>query len=213
MDEGELVERLSRQQFRCASDTLIAAFEEDPAYRTMFPDEATRVRVHAALWPAVVRYTLRWGEGYSASNCGGIALWLPPGDTKTRVWRGLRAGLWKAALAADPDSRRYFLDVFDRLDDIHSTLMADAHWYLWVLGVRPELQHQGVGSALLAPMLRRAESERMPIYLEAITGRNVGFYEHRGFEVLASGVLPPRGFTYWCMAKRPGASPDAGPNT
>jgi MFS family permease len=50
------------------------------------------------------------------------------------------------------------------------------HWYLWLLGVDPDRQGQGVGSALLAPILARADAEGLPCALETLTERNVWFY-------------------------------------
>lgn len=185
-----------------AAVALAEAFADDPAYALMFADARTRVRAFQALWPALIRYSLRWGQAYEAHGGDALSLWLPPGDTKTTAWRGLRAGLWKAVLTVDAGTRRYFTDTIDHLDSLHARLVPEKHWYLWVLGVRPELQGRGVGTALLEPTLERAQAAGLPVYLEAITEENVAYYEHRGFEVVAAGTIPGRDFPYWCMVHR-----------
>ena len=184
-----------------AATALRSAFADDPAYSLMIPDPRMRERAFAAMWPALIRYSIRWGEGYEAEGADAVALWLPPGSTKTTTWRGLRAGLWRAVFVVDSSTRRYFLDTIDELDTLHEKLVPDRHWYLWVLGVCPELQGRGLGTALLLPVLERARAEALPVYLEAITEENVAFYEHRGFEVVASGKIPGREFPYWCMVR------------
>ena len=41
------------------------------------------------------------------------------------------------------------------------------HYYLDSLGVEPEWQGRGLGSALMQPVLARCDAERMPAYLNA----------------------------------------------
>jgi ribosomal protein S18 acetylase RimI-like enzyme len=85
------------------------------------------------------------------------------------------------------------------VEDVHPT---EPHWYLAVLGVRPESRGRGAGSALLEPGLARADAEGMPCYLESSNKRNVSLYERHGFEIRAEHWLPDGPmFTY--MWRRP----------
>jgi ribosomal protein S18 acetylase RimI-like enzyme len=61
----------------------------------------------------------------------------------------------------------------------------EPHWYLPWIGVRPEAQGKGVGSALLARGLARADADGLPAYLEATSRRNAALYARYGFEVRA----------------------------
>jgi GNAT superfamily N-acetyltransferase len=54
-------------------------------------------------------------------------------------------------------------------DEIHKRIMPDPHWYPVVLGVGPACQGQGIGSALIQPVLKRADADGVPCYLEAVT--------------------------------------------
>jgi GNAT superfamily N-acetyltransferase len=58
------------------------------------------------------------------------------------------------------------------------------HWYILAVGVRPEHQGQGLGSALLAPTLERCDREGLPAYLEASSERSAALYVRLGFEHL-----------------------------
>jgi ribosomal protein S18 acetylase RimI-like enzyme len=59
-----------------------------------------------------------------------------------------------------------------------------AHWHLGPLGVHPESQGHGVGSALLRTFLEMVDAEGSATYLETDVDRNVALYEKFGFAVM-----------------------------
>ncbi|MDQ3739817.1 MAG: GNAT family N-acetyltransferase, partial [Actinomycetota bacterium] len=76
------------------------------------------------------------------------------------------------------------------------------HFYLPTLGVAPEAQGRGLGSALLAPMLERCDVEGVGAYLESSKERNVAFYGRHGFRVVDEMTFP-RGPRLWLMWRDP----------
>ena len=56
-------------------------------------------------------------------------------------------------------------------------------WYLQLLGVEPDRQGSGIGSALVREHLRLADRQGVAAYLET-TIENLGFYGELGFEVI-----------------------------
>jgi GNAT superfamily N-acetyltransferase len=78
----------------------------------------------------------------------------------------------------------------------------DRHLYLAVLGVDPDRQGTGVGSALLAPALELCDRERLPAYLETGKERNIAFYGRHGFRVIERLTLPA-GPPAWLMRREP----------
>jgi ribosomal protein S18 acetylase RimI-like enzyme len=76
-------------------------------------------------------------------------------------------------------------------------------WYLQALGVDPCCQNRGVGTSLIAPVLRMADSEHMPCYLETDIERNVAFYEKSGFHVLAQLEIQGAPLRLWTMHRLP----------
>jgi GNAT superfamily N-acetyltransferase len=77
------------------------------------------------------------------------------------------------------------------------------HYYLDTLSIDPDHQRRGYGSALLAPLLERADAERMPVYLETQRRDNVPFYARFGFEETGEMSLPDSP-PLWKMWREPG---------
>ena len=71
-------------------------------------------------------------------------------------------------------------------DTMRAHRPADVHFYLQGLGVDPPRQGEGLGSAVIGPVLRRCDEESLPAYLERTKERNVGFYGRHAFAVVAA---------------------------
>jgi ribosomal protein S18 acetylase RimI-like enzyme len=77
---------------------------------------------------------------------------------------------------------------------------------LGIVGVDPELQDRGLGSALVKEGLTRADQANCPCYLETSEERNLAFYERYGFAVLEAAPLGAGGLTGWGMRREPRGS-------
>jgi GNAT superfamily N-acetyltransferase len=59
----------------------------------------------------------------------------------------------------------------------------EPHYYVRDVGVHPDMQGNGLGSALLRPTLERCDREGLPAYLEASSERNAALYARLGFQL------------------------------
>ncbi len=200
---------LKRAQAARAADVLARAFDGDVMYAHLFRDRAESLRVMTRLFYGVIVYNLAWGEVWTTPEVAGVACWTAPGKLDATLWRSLRTGfaLQRAVAAFRPEARAPFLAGEAHEGRVHRRLMPGPHWYLWALGVAPERQGEGIGGALLAPLLARADAEGLPCYLETQTEANVAFYARRSFEVLAADELPGQSarVPMWYMAREPRA--------
>jgi len=73
-----------------------------------------------------------------------------------------------------------------------------------MIGVDPDLQGRGLGSALLPEWLSRADAEGRPSYVETMVERKLRFYGRHGFEVLGASAIGPGGPMGWAMRREPG---------
>ena len=81
------------------------------------------------------------------------------------------------------------------------------HYYLDSLGVEPGVAGEGIGSALMEPVLERCDAERMPAYLNAGSARSRDLYLRHGFEVTEEFRLPDGGPPLWRMWREPRLGP------
>jgi predicted N-acetyltransferase YhbS len=75
---------------------------------------------------------------------------------------------------------------------------SEAHVYLYLLAVAPQLQRRGVGGRLLEAVIAHAGEQGMPVLLETMSPRNPPFYARHGFEVQRECDLPG-GMRAWLM--------------
>ena len=196
---------VQRAQFTTVSQVLARAFDDDPTTVYILPDEGQRRRVLPRFFSMGLRLAELYGEPYTTAGTPEAgALWLPPNGYKISPWRMVRSGMLKAPLVFGLSAFGRFLNVMNHLEHLHDRDMgATPHWYLFVLGVDPSRQGQGVGGALIVPKLAQADREGLPCYLETMKPRNVTFYQKHGFEVVVEDDLPKGGPHYWTMKRAP----------
>lgn len=215
MDAATEPVRLVPGQIGEAGEVLGRAFHDDPAVVYMIRDEATRAQVLPHVMGVTTQLGHQYGEVYTTPDAvQGAAVWLPPQDS----WVGpLRTvARWMLAAALFGEARlllgpmkvglggiRRFVSVSNHFEELRKRDVPPQHWYLSVLGIEPERQGQGIGSCLIQPVLARADSERLPCYLETTRERNVPFYQRHGFEVVVEDDLPNGGPRFWTMKRGP----------
>jgi GNAT superfamily N-acetyltransferase len=182
------------------ASTLAAAFADDPVFSWLLPHERSREQRLRRFFTIELRHVgLPRGTVWNCDELRGAAICMPPD-----AWR-LPS---RVALAQVPA----FARVFRRRLLIATTLQAAmelrherrAHWYILAVGVRPEHQGHGLGSALLSPTLARCDRDGLPAYLEASSERSAALYERLGFEHVRELRLrdgPP----LWLMLRPPAA--------
>ncbi len=127
----------------------------------------------------------------------GAALWYPPG-TKHHSLRETLAESLPFLPAGIPH-----LGKASRLQRlIVSNWPREPHWYLSVLSVSPESQHQGYGSALLGPGLAAADRQGLGCWLETQRESNLPFYGRFGFQ-LVRRLEVESGVRLWLLWRPP----------
>ncbi|MDA1297156.1 MAG: GNAT family N-acetyltransferase [Chloroflexi bacterium] len=181
-------------------DRLLAdAFADNAITRKMFGRGDARKRL-MTLNRRVVRN--RRASGLIAEIDGQPAGALISGDSPHCEPDGIAgAGLMVDAIRT---MRWRFLTTLGLYRDVARNHPKWAHRHLTILGVSPELQGRGVGSALLREFCRLADDAGKPCYLETDSEGGKRLYERFGFRVAnqrASGVAP---FIYmWRQAVEP----------
>ena len=195
---------LSSERLDAAAVALARAFHRDPLQTHVFPDAEERSQLSPAHFAALLRYGLQFGEVFTtADETAGAAVWLPPHGWEVTPERAAGTGLDRLGELIGQAPATRFLDAIGFIEPFHHRDMSEAHWYTMVVGVDPSYQGRGIGRALLAPILARADADALPCYLETAQPSNVSFYQHLGFRVLVNAVEPSSGLPMWTFRRGP----------
>lgn len=186
---------------------LDEAFQDDPVSGWVFPGEEYRRRTHHRLMGAFTDIVLADGWIDLTEDGAACALWLSvPGEEDTpeepdeEPAEDAEDVPAQVREAVDPDNER--VESIARLtEDIHPS--GPAHAYLWMIGVAPERQGEGLGTALIASVLDRCDRDGLPAYLEASSERSKGLYERLGFACTGRVLHLPDGPRMWPMWREP----------
>ncbi len=180
---------------------LALAFYDDPVFKWLIPNDSERIHRSERGFTFYLRKVyLPHDECYATEDGAGGALWLPPNTWHLGPIAQLRL---VPSMIAAMGSR--LPQVLRAISTIESNHPQKAHYYLPFVGVEPELQGKGIGTALLQPILDRCDQEGTPAYLEATTPRNRGCYLLQGFEVTEEFQFPKGGPPSWRMWREPRA--------
>jgi GNAT superfamily N-acetyltransferase len=161
-------------------EAVALSFYEDPIFRWIAPDDRRRLReLERGFGLFARRVWFPHDATYTTDRLIGGAFWMPPGTWHLSMFTQLSM-LPAMAVITRGDLVR-LLRVLNAIEAKHPH---EEHYYLAVIGIRPEWQGRGFGSALLRPVLDRCDGERLPAYLEASSPRNRALYERHAFSVV-----------------------------
>ena len=180
---------------------LDEAFQGDPVSGWVFPGDEYRRATHHRLMAAFTGIVLDEGWIDVTEDGSACALWLSVPAAEHDAEEGAADdGAARLRAAVDPGNER--IELIARLtSEIHPA--GRAHEYLWMIGVTPERQGEGIGSALVQHVLDRCDREGLPAYLEASSARSRALYERLGFQLTGRPLDLPNGPQMWPMWREP----------
>jgi GNAT superfamily N-acetyltransferase len=206
---GVAIRRARAEDRDAVAKVLDEAFQQDPVSSWVFPDPEDRRRTHGRLMGAFLDSALAEGYVDMAEDGTAVALWLSvpahedgdaaaPGDTAHGDGGGDGPAEFRELV--DPANER--VEQIARLLDASHPKGA-AHEYLMLIAVSEEVRSQGMGTALIGPVLERCDREGVAAYLEASSMRSRALYERLGFVFTGRTVDLPDGPHMWPMWREP----------
>lgn len=189
---------------------LVRAFWSFPETVHLLPSEAVRRRVLPRYLASDARDAARYGTLLGARTAEGsivgAATWLPPHAYPVSTLRSAReaARLLPAlpwALSALREAQR------GQAANRNQHRCFPPHYWLRAIGVDPAAQHTGIGTALIAPILRLADQTHRGCFLFTATADNVSWYRRFGFTESASYRPTATWPMVWALWREP--HPDA----
>ena len=180
LPDGSDVRKCTAADLPRVVESVARSFYEDPIFKWIAPSDARRPRqLERGFALFARRVWFPHDETYTTDRLIGGAFWMPPGTWHLSLFKQLSM-LPAMTLILRGELPR----LLRLLNAIEAKHPHERHYYLPVIGVRPEWHGRGFGSALLRPILERCDSERLPAYLEASSPRNRALYERHGFAVV-----------------------------
>lgn len=193
------VRRAREAEAAQVKSVIARAFDDDPFVNWCVAQDKRRAGRVYDMMEMAYHMAKAHDEVYTAEGVPGAAFWAPPGknDLGMRQQMRMLPGMVRAmTLRRIPAMSR----AFNAIEKKHPH---EPHWYLSVLGVDPDRQGQGFGTALMQPILEVCDRDGVPAYLESSKEKNVPLYERNGFRVTevfeAPGGAPPM----WLMWRDP----------
>jgi GNAT superfamily N-acetyltransferase len=178
--------------------TVAAAFAHDPAWSFLCGADYDRLAPNFAR--ALFDTRVDSGNVWIVDDVSAVAMWDPPGSSPSpeseQLWQAYRGLAGESA--------------WKRLSDYESALDAvrpsTPYWYLGVLATHPERQNHGLATAVMTPILERADGGGLDCCLETSTISNRQFYGHRGFTD-TTDVHVASGPPTWWLRRAPRQAP------
>ncbi|MFC1902023.1 GNAT family N-acetyltransferase [Chloroflexota bacterium] len=166
-------------------------------WKEVFNDEGK----NRALTEVMVRFCLKYGNVVATSeNIEGVMA-LAPFNKAMTVWRIILSGAFLLSTKISKEAK--MMEVLtNAVEEAKKSLDLGTYIHLLIMGVSQKFQGKGYGGQLLRTATEKAETERLPIYLETQKEANVSLYEKYGFSVKKKIILPePLNLPMWLMVR------------
>ena len=138
-----------------------------------------------------------------SEEMNGFAVWIPFGFSGNKAMSFLMNGGLKlifhsgfGIIARLSKYENYSMGLKKEFTDNYD-------WYLFNLSIKKDAQGKGIASKLMRPMLQFCDDERMVAYLETNKEKNVGLYQHYGFELMREELIPTTTVMHYAMVRYP----------
>jgi ribosomal protein S18 acetylase RimI-like enzyme len=161
--------------------SMAKAFDNDAFVNYLVHQDKKRFdRIVQLFITGLTKLSIPFGEVLTVDNCSGCAIWIPSANVTLGLLQQLALIPDILKISAFSGLMR-MVKCLGELDKVHPK---QKHYYLFFVGVDPSAQKQGLGHALLNPILEKCDKEGIGAYLENTNDANQAFYESNGFKVI-----------------------------
>jgi hypothetical protein len=183
------------------SSALSRAFQNEPSFAWVLPDEQSRREMLPSIFFGAIRFAEAHGQIDTTATADAGALWIRPG--RELIFSQLiRTETAPLPFKLGRSRFRRCMKLVKSIEQVRQRLARGPHWYLMAIGADPCVQEHLMGSALLQAGLSRADSDHVPCYLETFHDRSLPIYEAHGFRIAGAGCIPG-GPSFWAMMRNP----------
>ncbi len=164
-------------------------FADDTAVKYLFGDVSEKTRNRYCQ----TTYRSMFGDAIMISTDAAIdnlIVLCPPGYRGIPTMRFMRSGGLATVFGLGLGAMKRSIAFEKNAVAVRNRYSDDKTWYLMTFAVRAGKTHQGLGSAILRPVLEWMDKNHYSVYLETDKAVNVEMYEHFGFQVVDICMVP-----------------------
>lgn len=160
-------------------DILSKSFETNQSVNYIVKQDENRLKRVRALMDYSFEVCYLFGDVFLSDDKKACALVLYPEKKKTTI----KSILLDAKLIFSCVGVKNIKKTLERESIIKKIQPEGLMYYLWFIGVAPECQNTGIGSALLDELITDSINKERPIYLETSTLKNLPWYKQYDFDI------------------------------
>lgn len=160
-------------------DILTNSFDDNRSVNYIVKNDERRVERIRNLMRYSFNLCNHFGKVVLSENKKACALILFP-DKKRAIAKSV---LWDLQLVKNCVGINGIRKAMSREKRIKALQPKEPRYYLWFIGVSPESQNKGIGSALLSEIISDSEAEGRKLCLETSTEKNIPWYQKFGFVI------------------------------
>ena len=138
-----------------------------------------------------------------SEEINGFAVWIPFGFSGNKTMPFVLSGGLKLVFHSGFGFIGRLLAYESYAMNLKKKFTDNYDWYLFNLSIKKDAQGKGIASKLMRPMLQHCDEERMVAYLETNKEKNVGLYQHYGFDLMKEELIPKSPVTHYAMVRHP----------
>lgn len=174
------------EEIAALSEALSRAFAQDAHINWIVRQDSQRDVAMRKLFGLLLGDLGKQAEIFASADLKAAAIWFPPDAWKLGLPAQISVALRFAAISGWKNlaMRAYGLNLMETRHP------KEPHYFLQTIGVDPQAQGKGYGTALLETLLSRCDKAGLPAYLETSNVGNITLYEKFGFRVVSTAKLP-----------------------
>jgi GNAT superfamily N-acetyltransferase len=191
---------LSMPMVKQAAITCASAFIEDPYTKYTIPDIKQRANLRYGSEYYLRLALLEKAQAYTTSPaCEGIGIWKDSLNKEPILSYFRTNPLLLLSCGLRYITREYSTNLL--ANKIKKEYAPRHHIYLALLAVHPDHHGKGFASILLKALIREADRDHLPCYLETQNLKNVSMYGHFGFKMVHQIIIPGAALPLYFMLR------------
>ena len=197
------VYNISLAEITRAASTLAESFKNDPLLQWFFFDDKNYRKHATTILKTWVKYCVLYGIALRSENFECVAIRRLPGDATFSLWKVLRSGMLKTRLFMGNEGFLRLQQFEQAVEQATSEHFSDQEYlYCWMIGTRPQYQHQGFGSAIMEETFRQAETLGVNCYLEVSSHASMILHREKGYDEIYKIELSDSNITVTGMLRQ-----------